>query len=71
MFLWLAGEWIKAGSLSDVIAEALKDNRIVAVHGHGSFATGQLLEEAFNCTTHGRSLRNNVHHESMQVKPEE
>jgi L-fuculose-phosphate aldolase len=37
--------------LSDVIANALKDHRIVAVHGHGSFAVGQLLDEAFNCTT--------------------
>ncbi len=42
---------VKPGGLADVIAEALKENRIVMVHGHGSFAIGQLLEEAYNCTT--------------------
>lgn len=42
---------IKPGGIPDTIAEALKYSRIVAVHGHGSFAWGQLLEEAFNCTT--------------------
>ena len=42
---------VKPGGLADVIAQALKQCRIVMVHGHGSFAIGQLLEEAHNCTT--------------------
>ena len=37
--------------LADIIARALKQHRIVMVHGHGSFAIGQLLEEAHNYTT--------------------
>jgi L-fuculose-phosphate aldolase len=41
----------KPPSMPEIIAESLKDNRIIAVHGHGSFAVGQLLEEAYNCTT--------------------
>jgi len=39
------------GSLADIIARALEDRRIVMVHGHGSFAIGQLLEEAYSFTT--------------------
>ena len=42
---------VKAGGLADLIAPALKQHRIVMVHGHGSFAIGQLLEEAYNYTT--------------------
>ena len=42
---------VRPGGLADLIAEALKHCRIVMVHGHGSFAIGQLLEEAHNCTT--------------------
>jgi L-fuculose-phosphate aldolase len=42
---------VEPGGLADVIAQALKQHRIVMVHGHGSFAIGQLLEEAHNCTT--------------------
>jgi L-fuculose-phosphate aldolase len=45
------GVEIKAGGLSDSIAQSLVDNRIVAVHGHGCFAVGQLLDEALNFTT--------------------
>jgi len=41
---------IKPGGLADIIAQALKQHRIVMVHGHGSFAIGQLLEEAHNYT---------------------
>ena len=36
---------VKPGRLADIIAQALTQRRIVAVHGHGSFAIGQLLEE--------------------------
>jgi L-fuculose-phosphate aldolase len=42
---------VKHGGLTDIIAQALKEHRIIMMHGHGSFATGQLLEEAYNFTT--------------------
>lgn len=42
---------VKPGGLAGVISQALKQCLIVMVHGHGSFAVGQLLEEAHNCTT--------------------
>jgi len=42
---------VKPGSLSGEIAQALKEQRLVMVHGHGSFAIGQLLGEAYNLTT--------------------
>ena len=42
---------ITPGGLADVIAQALKRHRIVVVHGHGSFAIGQLLDEAYSFTT--------------------
>jgi L-fuculose-phosphate aldolase len=42
---------VKPGALCDVICQALQQHRIVMVHGHGSFAIGQLLEEAYNLTT--------------------
>jgi len=42
---------IKQGGLADIIAQALKQCKIVMVHSHGSFAIGQLLEEAHNYTT--------------------
>ncbi len=38
------------GTLEAEIAGALRKNRIVLVRGHGSFAIGQLLEEAYNLT---------------------
>ncbi len=41
----------KLGDMADIIAQALMQNRIVVVHSHGSFAIGQLLEEAHNHTT--------------------
>jgi len=42
---------VRPGGQADIIAQALKQHRVVMVHGHGSFAIGQLLEEAYNCTT--------------------
>ncbi len=42
---------VKPGGLADIIAQALKQRRIIMVHGHGSFAIGQLLEEAYDFTT--------------------
>jgi len=41
----------KPGGLAEQIADALKESRIVVVRGHGTFATGQLLEEAYHYTT--------------------
>ena len=41
---------VKPRGLADIIAKALKQNRIIMVRGHGSFAIGQLLEEAYNFT---------------------
>lgn len=37
--------------LADIVARALQQHRIIMVHNHGSFAIGQLLEEAYNLTT--------------------
>ena len=42
---------VKPGGLANTIAQALKKCRIVMIHGHGSFAIGQLLEEAHHYTT--------------------
>ncbi len=42
---------VRPGGLTDIIAQALTQRRIVMVYGHGSFAIGQLLEEAHNYTT--------------------
>ncbi len=42
---------VKPGALSDVISVALQEHHIVAVHGHGTFAVGPILDEAFNSTT--------------------
>ena len=49
---------VKPGELAETIAEALNEHRVVMVHGHGSFAVGQLLEDAHNCTT---ALEENSH----------
>lgn len=38
------------GAFAQEIAEALKQNAIVLVHGHGSFARGMSLEEAYVTT---------------------
>ena len=42
---------VQPGKLSELIAQALKTHRIIVVHGHGTFAIGQLLEEAYDLTT--------------------
>jgi len=36
--------------MADTVAEALKSYKIVMMRGHGSFATGQTLDEAFQWT---------------------
>ena len=42
---------VGSGETAAVIAQALKKHRVVMVRGHGSFAIGQLLEEAYSLTT--------------------
>jgi len=42
---------VKAGDLGEEIAETLKQYKVVLVRGHGSFAAGQLLEEAYYYTS--------------------
>jgi L-fuculose-phosphate aldolase len=49
---------VKPGALAEPIAHSLKDNKVVLVKGHGSFAVGQLLEEAHKYTT---ALEENCH----------
>jgi L-fuculose-phosphate aldolase len=44
-------EELEKECLADIVARALKQHRIVMVHNHGSFAMGQLLDEAYNLTT--------------------
>jgi L-fuculose-phosphate aldolase len=34
--------------MANKVAEALKDYKIIMLRGHGSFATGQTLDEAFH-----------------------
>jgi L-fuculose-phosphate aldolase len=41
----------KPENAEDIIAQTLKEHRIILVNGHGSFAIGQLLEEAYKFTT--------------------
>jgi L-fuculose-phosphate aldolase len=41
----------KVEAMADLIADTLNSLRLVVIHGHGSFATGQLLDEAYNLTT--------------------
>jgi len=42
---------VKPGELAEEIAQALKEYKVILVRGHGSFAVGQLLEEAYYYTT--------------------
>lgn len=41
---------VSAGERAKEVARALKENQIVVVQGHGTFAIGQLLEEACQFT---------------------
>jgi len=48
----LGGAWkVKAEEDCHSDSRALSSHRIVVVRGHGSFAIGQNLKEAFNLTT--------------------
>ncbi len=42
---------IRPKRLADIIPQELRQRRIVMVHGDGTFAIGQLLDEAYNYTT--------------------
>jgi len=42
---------VKPAELAEAIAEALTTHKIVLVHGHGSFAAAQILDEAYHYTT--------------------
>ncbi len=41
---------VPAGERAKEVAQALRENQIVVVQGHGTFAIGQLLEEAYQFT---------------------
>ena len=45
------GQEVKPGSFYNEISEALKCRYVAMLYGHGCFAVGQLLEEAFSFTT--------------------
>lgn len=42
---------LKPGGPAELISKTLQQQRIIMVHGHGSYAIGQLLEEAYHLTT--------------------
>ena len=42
---------VKPGGMADIISHSLKQCKLVIARGHGSFAIGQLLEEAHDYTT--------------------
>jgi L-fuculose-phosphate aldolase len=42
---------LKPGELSEEIALALGQNRIIILYAHGTFAVGQMLEEAYHWTS--------------------
>jgi L-fuculose-phosphate aldolase len=42
---------LEPGELGEDIALALGQNRIIILYGHGTFAVGQLLEEAYHWTS--------------------
>lgn len=40
----------RPGCLAEIIAQGLKEHRIVLIYGHGTFAAGQLIDEAYKYT---------------------
>ena len=58
---------VRPGGLADIISEALSDRRIVMVYTHGTFATGQVFEEALNYTT---TFEENCQAICLQKSPE-
>lgn len=58
------------GAYSELIAEALKEHRIALVRGHGTFAIGQLIDEAYDLTaTFEESCEILCLLKSLQIKP--
>jgi L-fuculose-phosphate aldolase len=47
----VVGRNLDAKDQPNTLAQSLKENRVIVLHNHGSFAIGQLLEEAYNFTT--------------------
>lgn len=43
----VSSELASGSSIADLVAASLKQYKIIMVRGHGCFATGQLLEEAY------------------------
>lgn len=43
----VSSELASGSSIADLVATSLKQYKIIMVRGHGCFATGQLLEEAY------------------------
>jgi L-fuculose-phosphate aldolase len=43
----VSSELASGSSIADLVSESLKQYKIIMVRGHGCFATGQLLEEAY------------------------
>lgn len=42
---------IGSSEVADLVGPALKDHKVVMLRGHGSFAVGEMLEEAFMLTS--------------------
>jgi L-fuculose-phosphate aldolase len=64
------GTNIKPGECAEEIADALATHKIILVRGHGSFAAGQLLEEAYHYTTTlEESCRLLYLLKALQIKP--
>ena len=45
------GARVQPGELAEDIAQALRERSVIMVHGHGSFAMGSSLEEAYRWTS--------------------
>jgi L-fuculose-phosphate aldolase len=46
-----AARTIGSSEVAEVVAPALKDHKVVMLRGHGAFAIGEMLEEAFMLTS--------------------
>ena len=46
-----AAKTIGSSEVADVMAPALKDHKVAMLRGHGAFAVGEMLEEAFMLTS--------------------
>ena len=46
-----AQKTVGSSEVAEVVSPALKDHKVVMLRGHGSFAVGEMLEEAFMLTS--------------------